>query len=390
MSVAVLSFSRIARDRRVLRQCALLAEMGQTPAVIAYADEGETIAYPLRRWPVPRPTVRHRLTTLARQVPAHLGLAAARAGFWVEPRHRWALAELEELRPALVIANDWPALVVAAAYKARSGVRLHYDSHEFATLEFDESPYWRLVYKPMVTALEGANIGAADSVSTVGPGLAEALQRRYGLPAMPLVIRSVPEQGVVSRRSTCEWPMQVLFHGQLMPDRGIEAVLHSMPSWQVPHRLLVRGDGALAYATQLKALARSLALGNRVEFEPAVAPADVVPRAAESDLGVFFTPLRTGQHHFNLPNKLFEYIAAGLAVAVSPGADLKQTVEAYKVGVVSADAGPEAIADVINGLTRDRVVAFKAAARVAADTLCWEHERNVLRLAVEHLLTGGR
>jgi hypothetical protein len=55
-TVAVLTFSRIVRDRRVLRQCALLNSMGFSPLVIAYGEPGDTIAFPLSQWPVPRPT----------------------------------------------------------------------------------------------------------------------------------------------------------------------------------------------------------------------------------------------------------------------------------------------------------------------------------------------
>lgn len=385
-SVVVLSFSPIARDQRVLRQCALLTEMGYPPHVIAYADASETIAYPLSRWPTPRPTLAHRLKTLARQLPAHLGLAAARAGFWVEPRFRWALAQLEQRGPRLIIANDWPALVVAAAFKARSGCLIHYDAHEFATQEFDESLWWRMVYKPMVTELERAAIVSADSVSTVGPGLAEAIRKLYGLAQSPLAIRSTPKRVDVRQDPDCRWPMRILYHGHLLPDRGLESLLQSVAHWREPHTLVIRGGGSETYLASLKALVAGLAPG-RVRFEPAVDQDAVIHAAAESaDLGVFFTPLRTGQHHFNLPNKIFEYVAAGLAVAVSPGSDLRATVETYGIGVISRDASTQAIADAINDLTREQMIAFKAAARTAALELCWERESDLLRRALEKLL----
>jgi glycosyltransferase involved in cell wall biosynthesis len=112
-----------------------------------------------------------------------------------------------------------------------------------------------------------------------------------------------------------------------------------------------------------------------------------MPIAARSaDLGVHFTPLDTDQRHFSLPNKLFEYIGAGLAVAVSPGVDLKAVVEAHGVGMVSRDASVEAVAEAINELTQDRVAGFKTAARSAAATLCWESERDILRAALTPLM----
>lgn len=388
-SVVVLSFSPIARDRRVLRQCALLEDMGHSPHVIAYADAGEGIPFSLSRWPTPRPTTFHRLKTVARQLPAHLGLWAARLGFWIEPRHRWALRELQRLNPRLVVANDWPALVVAAAWKARSGGLVHYDTHEFATLEFDERPFWRLVYKPMVVRLEAADIGMADGVSTVGPKLAEALQAYYALAAMPAVVRNIPDRIALDEEVETAWPLRILYHGQVLPDRGLEALIDSIPFWTEPHRLTIRGDGDAGYIARLKARVVATGRSELVQFEKAVRPDEVMPLAARSaDLGVHFTPLNTDQRHFSLPNKLFEYIGAGLAVAVSPGLDLRAVVEGHGVGVVSGNASAEAVAAAINGLRRESVEAFKGAARREAATLCWEGEREVLRSALEKLLDG--
>jgi glycogen synthase len=385
--VAVLSFSRIARDRRVLRQCALLASMGHRPLVIAHANAGESIPFALKNWPVPQPTTLHRLKTLARQLPAHLGLAAAKLGFWAEPRHRWALAELRAARPRLVIANDWPALVVAAAWKAESGALLHYDTHEFATLEFDERAWWRWVYKPIVTQLERANIRVADTISTVGPRLADALQAQYGLATQPAVVRNIPDRIALPDDASTQWPLRILYHGQVLPDRGLEALIDGMPLWREKHRLTIRGDGDAGYIARLKGRVAATGKGDLVTFEPAVAPDDVMPVAARTaDVGVHFTPLETIQRHFSLPNKLFEYIGSGLAVAVSPGLDLRRVVEGHGLGVVSADAGPDAAAAAINSLTQESVSAFRAKAREAACLLCWEQEQAVLRDVLEPLL----
>lgn len=388
---AVLSFSRIARDRRVLRQCALLAEMGASPLVIGYGEEQDIIAYEFARWPVPQPTAGHRASTLIRQLPAHLGDWAARIGFWAAPRHRWALRQLLASGAEMVLANDWPALVVAARWKAETGGRVHYDTHEFATLEFDERRVWRVVYKPFVTHLERAAIGAADAVSTVGPNLADELQRHYALPRRPLVIRNIPNRIALPESTGTHWPLRLLYHGQILPDRGLETLIDSIPHWRSPHALTIRGDGDPGYVERLRRRAGEIAPGASIVFEPAVPPDEVMPiAAATADLGVHFTPLETKQRHFSLPNKLFEYIGAGLAVAVSPGADLRQIVEGHGVGIASADASPQAVAAAINSLDATQVERFRARARIAAGELCWEHEKDILRASLETMLAIPR
>lgn len=387
---AILSFSRIPRDRRVLRQCTLLAEMGYPPIVIGYGAAGDDVGQDFRRWPVPRPTVSHRFSTVLRQSLAYLGRPAAGIGFWAEPRHRWALQQLRESKAHLVIANDWPALVVAKRWKEETGGLVHYDAHEFATLEFDENFAWRLIYKRFVTLLEGSSIGAADVVSTVGPRLAEALQAFYHLPVRPLVIRNIPNRIDLPALTPPQWPLRLLYHGQVLPDRGLEALLDSVPLWHAPHKLTIRGDGHPKYLKALTERASRLPAG-RITFEAAVSPDAVMPLAAAgADLGVHFTPLETKQRHFSLPNKLFEYIGAGLAVAVSPGADLKEIVEGYGVGVVSTDAGAKAVAQAINSLDPAKVEIYRAQARIAACELCWEHEQEMLRVSLVPMLAKRR
>lgn len=388
---AVLSFSRIARDRRVLRQCELLSQMDAAPVVLAYGTPQDEIPFSFQRLPVPQPTPRRRTNTLLRQLPAHLGAWAAHVGFWAAAQHRWALAQLIAADVRVVIANDWPALVVAARWKVKTGGYVHYDTHEFATLEFDERWIWRLLYKRFVAHLERAAIGAADTVSTVGPNLADALQRHYALEKRPLVIRNIPNRIALPENAPTHWPLRLLYHGQILPDRGLEALIDSIPLWSIPHALTIRGDGDPSYIERLRRRVDEIAPGAAVVFEPAVPPDEVMPvAAATADLGVHFTPLGTTQRHFSLPNKLFEYIGAGLAVAVSPGADLRQIVEGHGVGVASTDASPQAVAAAINGLDVSQVERFRAKARIAAGVLCWEHEKEILRACLEPTLLGWR
>jgi glycogen(starch) synthase len=291
----------------------------------------------------------------------------------------------------VVIANDWPALVVAARWKKQTGGRIHYDTHEFATLEFDERQAWRIVYKPFVQHLERSAIAAADAVSTVGPRLADELQDYYGLAKRPLVIRNIPNQIDLPQGTATHWPLRLLYHGQVLQDRGLETLIDSMPHWRTPHQLTIRGDGDPSYIERLRQRVVQSGVATSVVFESAVPPEEVMPIAAKSaDVGVHFTPLETKQRHFSLPNRLFEYIGSGLAVAVSPGADLREIVGGYGVGVVSSDATPLAVADAINSLDATQVERFKTAARRAADELCWEHERSILRASVQTMMQSAQ
>jgi glycosyltransferase involved in cell wall biosynthesis len=107
-----------------------------------------------------------------------------------------------------------------------------------------------------------------------------------------------------------------------------------------------------------------------------VAADQVMPSAAaDSDVGLFTPPLDTEQRSLSLPNKLFEYIGAGLAVIVTPGDDLKEIVLRHGVGAVTADDGLPALVAALDALTPERVASFRQAARRASAELCWEVEQ---------------
>jgi glycogen synthase len=387
--VAILSFSHLPWDQRVQRQCRLVADMGHAPLVIGHADGGFQIGAQLVSLPSPQTTLIQRVGRIARQLPAHVGPVAAKLGFWIEPGKRDALRLLRAARPQLIIANDWPALVVAAAAKSSTGARIHYDSHEFATTEFDHRRWWRLVYKPFVRHLERDGIAAADSVSTVGMGLAAALGELYGLAAPPLVIRNVPDGAAPPEPSATPWPLRLIYHGIVMPHRGLEELIDSAALWATPHSLLIRGQGADSYVDQLKARAASSAAGDRICFLAPTPPGDVISSAArDADVGVFFPPLETIQQRYMLPNKLFEYIGAGLAIAVSPAPDMVDIVERHDVGLISRGWTVADIVEAIDRLTPANVRRWKAASALAAGELRWPRECAPFKARIAQLLTG--
>jgi glycosyltransferase involved in cell wall biosynthesis len=246
-----------------------------------------------------------------------------------------------------------------------------------------------MVYKPFVRHLERSGIAAADSVSTVGVGLSRALAHLYGLAEPPLVVRNVPDRTAAPDAAKTEWPLRLLYHGIVMPHRGLEELIAAASRWREPHALTIRGHGADGYVSRLKAAAAASAAASRIRFAPPVPPGEVIAAAArDADVGVFFPPLETIQQRFMLPNKLFEYIGAGLAIAVSPAPDMVEVVERHGAGLVGRGWSVDDIVEVIDGLTKAKVEAWKTASRAAATELTWTRESLLFRERIEQLLAS--
>lgn len=376
MRIAVLDFHPLAGDSRVLRTALALHRAGHEVLLVGYGPAPRDVPYAVRLLPDLPPPFAIRAGILLRQAPANLVPVSAHGLYWLHRGRRAALRILREFRPDAVHANDWNTLPLALIAKRDWQARIVYDSHEMAVAEYEHSLKWRLAALAHVRAIESRGIRAADAVIAVSPGIVRALAETYpGIPA-PALVRNVPDADPAPFRPTGE-AVEVLFHGLLRDNRGLEAILASLPLWRPDVRLTLRGPCAPAYRARLEALIAAGGVAGRVRFEPAVGPGQVVDAAAGADLGLCLLPDSSRHNRFALPNKLFEYLMAGLAVIVSPVPDMAEIVRGYGCGTLAA-VEPAAIAAAVNGLDRAAIDRMKRGALAAAAELNWTRERDTL------------
>jgi glycosyltransferase involved in cell wall biosynthesis len=107
--------------------------------------------------------------------------------------------------------------------------------------------------------------------------------------------------------------------------------------------------------------------------------AELLSYTSQADVGVSLLEDTCENHRLALPNKLFEYLAAGLPVVVSDLSEMRRLVTERGVGWVTDSGDPADIARVLDqaldslddGALRERV-------REAAAELNWPHERSRL------------
>lgn len=377
MRVVLLSMSAIDDDPRVRRQGDALAAAGHE--VVAVGVDRPT------RSPAPLWTVRKLpWPTLSRGERLGLAWGKAVVRLWPAHVHRVvrehpALASwypaVRDLQADLYVANDWPVLPLAARLAEEHGARYAYDSHEYAVEEWP-TLRWRLLNPPWIRAVERAFVPGAQWVMTVCDGIADLLQRDYALADRPLVVRNVPPYESCPYRAPGA-VLRVLYHGGLLADRGLERLVDSVPLWAPDRELDLRVVGDSGYVAQLQERAARVAPG-RIRFLEPAAMTDLVRLANEADIGIVVLSGESAQYRFSLPNKLFEYAMAGLALVVPELPEMAALVRRHELGVVLHEVSPEGIAAAVNGLSRDDVARGKRNALAAAGTLCWEREQEVL------------
>ena len=366
-----------SRDKRELSAC---RELGLTPLVMAKGEEGdwyredEVSGFRVLRFST-RP--------LGTKVPAPLN--------WVATMVCWAHCA-RKLQPAVISGHDIVALTIGwmstvGTPKSRKP-RLVYDSHELELGRNEKRSKLQLFF---LKQLEGFLMKRCAFSIMVNDAIADEVQKIHGLKQRPIVVRSTPNRWTVEPevcrevRSRLLGAMQapremlLMYHGGVMKGRGVEMLLQ-----EVQHNpqvcAVILGNGQQDYMEQLKAMAESLGVTDRVLFHPAVPLEELWKYAGAADVGMILAPAIVANHLYSLPNKFFENIQSETPVICPSYPAMRPIVEQYGIGLTCDPTDLEDIDRCVEKMRTDRdfYAQCKENLKKAKENLCWEKEKKVL------------
>jgi glycosyltransferase involved in cell wall biosynthesis len=283
--------------------------------------------------------------------------------------------------PRVFVANDLPMLPVAAQLAEACCARLAYDSHElYCEQEFSGSE------KRRWAEIEAKYIGACDVVITVNQSIATELEQRYSVSGIQVIYNAerTRNRPAVSRRFNEVFGLSaekkiLLFQGGLSAGRNLEVLVDAMHYVQNPSVVLVLlGDGLLLNG--LQKMAKQKGLMGRVYFHAAVSQNALLALTATADAGVIPYQATCLNNHYCTPNKLFEFIAAGLPILATDLPEIRRLVEGQQIGRVGDTGSPQKLAALIDDFFADeqRCTAWEAQVSVVRQLICWEEEEKKL------------
>jgi glycosyltransferase involved in cell wall biosynthesis len=175
------------------------------------------------------------------------------------------------------------------------------------------------------------------AVITVSDGIAQRLRDLYRLPSTPTVVRNVSalmpggEPGLRAQLGIGAEAPLVLHQGAPAPARGCEVLVDAVARLDGV-RLAFLGDPEPGYGQQLAARIAALSVEDRIVMLPSVPLERLLSWTAEADVGVTLLQDTCENHRLALPNKLFEYIAAGVPVVASALPECAQLIAEYEIG----------------------------------------------------------
>lgn len=278
----------------------------------------------------------------------------------------------------ILLSNDLDTLLPNYLVSKIKRKKLVYDSHEY----FTEVP--ELVNRPLKQKIwlwiEKFIFPKLRNVMTVNKSIADIYSAKYNVNVA--VIRNLPFKRMedVQPPSRNEWGLPLnekifLFQGSgINVDRGAEEAIEAIKIVDGAVLLFIGGGDVIE---SLRRRVNDQNLNSKVFFIPKQPIKDLIRLTAMADIGLTLDKNTNLNYKFSLPNKIFDYIQAGIPVLASDLIEVKSIVEKYDVGLITAEVSPLSIAATMNAMISDsiRFERWKRNLNIAAADLSWENER---------------
>lgn len=292
-----------------------------------------------------------------------------------------------------VYVHDLPCLGAAVEAAEYWSTRLVYDAHEL----YPEQRSFTWAQRRICRKVEAELIHKPDVVFTVNESIAREMRRRYGRSDIKVLLNALdPDptflprkkyQLIRGRLGLDHHRRILLFQGGLSPHRNLEKLVTAMRHVRTPDVALVfLGDGAL----KAKLVRRADALGlinKRIFFLDAVPQTDLLTYSASADVGIIPYPPVDLNSLYCTPNKLFEYIQAGLPILAADSPELRRFVQGNGFGINAPMRTSRQIATAIDRafLSLELVKIRENIQKLAGD-YSWETQKSVMEQALGGIL----
>jgi glycosyltransferase involved in cell wall biosynthesis len=281
-------------------------------------------------------------------------------------------------RAAIIHVNDLDPLPIAWLAARLTGAGLVYDSHELWS-HGQASTGWSKSVRLLVCFIERFFAARTDANVQADPGRSEVFARQYGLPA-PLTLSNCPTlqddspNGILRNTTGLSGSERILvYSGSIGPGRGVQTMIAALEHLPENVHLVLLGFGGTA---ALHEFMNSSPRGHRVHIVPPVPYDDVIPTLATADLGLCLIQDTNLSYRLGAPNKLFEYMMAGLPVVGSDLPGIASIVRAVDFGLLVDPDDSRAVANAVIRLLADDDLyrRFRDNALRGRRIHCWEKQ----------------
>ena len=370
MKVLMLLRSPIDHDSRVKKEIRSLKKLGLSVKLLSInsSDFNETQSY----------TLSYKSTR--RLIP---GISTIYAFFQF-----MAFAIRHYENEQCIHCHDLNTLAIGCFLKltvGRNKIGLIYDTHEYAVNDVPNESKFSQLRKYLI---EKIFIKLADEVICVSASIAEKYSNLYNIEIPKVVLNCPPltdtsEHDIFRKNFCLGSEVQVfLYQGGFFEGRGITILADAFASYRGTDKVIVfMGFGPL------EGLVKTYAdKSTNIFFQKAVSQEDLYPYTASADVGILFYEDNCVNHQLCLPNKMFEYMMAGLPVISSNLLEMKRLISLNAIGTVAEENTVSGFLRAVSSLDNDSFEEYRINVAKTRSTYTWEAQEVVLKQSYNNIM----
>ncbi len=290
-----------------------------------------------------------------------------------------------QLRSALKIKSDiylasdffsLPALFITAKLYNK---KIFYDSRElFTELPFHEN---KPVVRKIIEIFERYLIKRVDVVFTTGEMDSDYLKKLYSINNiylqrnLPVKNNSILPVNLYNKYSIPSDSIIVLYQGIVVKGRGLKFYFNELTKLNNLYLIVLGGGEHLNY---YKSLSEKMGISKQAIFAGKVQQSEILNYTSGAFAGLSIIDNIGINNYYALPNKLFEYLMAGIPVIVNNLPQMKKIVDEYKVGAVIDENIENSLREILLQWKNNKSLynELKQNCKNASEELNWENEFN--------------
>jgi len=245
-------------------------------------------------------------------------------------------------RPHVVLCFNPPCLRIARSIAIKTRAKLIYDSGEFWP-EYAKHPHWSehpdLIRRHLNA--ERDCIGDAALVVATSDEMRRRIKDHYRVRSCITFFNSQADP-TLERCIPAHNPVRFVFHGMLGADRNLLNLIKAMRDI-TGATLDIYGDFYSAEDGERLRKELDENLKEKVVLHGSFTQEDIQKFLPSYDVGIYPAVALDENFNITLPNKIFDCILSGLALAVPPFRSIEQIIEVEKNGVIIDTLSPKAM-----------------------------------------------
>ena len=285
--------------------------------------------------------------------------------------------ELLKSKPTFYFAEDIYTLPIVYFFARLNKSKVFYNSREiYGHLAGLRN---KSVVQKIIAKVESKFIRKVDLVLVTGEMDADFLREAYSIDNF-LVLRNLPKYvddiTIVDLRNKLNIPLDekiILYQGVLLEGRGISKLIGIMD--QIPNvHFVIVGEGE--YRKKFESEVNNSNCSGRIHFLGAVNHNELLSYTAGADIGLALIENISISYYYALPNKLFEYIMAGIPILASNLPQMKKVIDDYQVGKYVDPEHENDVVTTLNDLISDEnnLDLYRKNCKITAKELNWDSE----------------